>query len=106
MEVNAADVQIYEAAQERYGPIEELPKEKGEAVFQQAMAASKHDETRGVAWRYNGICYSICVAEFVLAKDPANLFGYRRLDFDKDVQYDELSSEESRVDTSKTAKAS
>ena len=70
------------------------------------MAESRDFETRGVAWRYNEIWYSICVGECVLSKDPGKLFGYRRLDFDKDVRYDELSSEESEVDTSKTAKAS
>ena len=43
----------------------------------------------------------------VLSKDPCNLFGYRHLDFDMDVHYDELlSSEESGLDASKAAKAS
>ena len=41
-----------------------------------------------------------------MSKDPGLLFGYRRVDFDKDVEYDELSSDESGVDASKTAKAS
>ena len=66
---------------------------------------SKNFETRGVAWRYNEICYNICVAKCVASKDPGYLFGYRRLDFDKDVQYDDLSSEDSEVDTSTAAKA-
>ena len=39
------------------------------------------------------------------AKDPSNLFGYRRLVYEKDVQYDEfMPSEESEVDTNKAAK--
>ena len=82
-----------------------MPTENGEAVFQQAMKASNDFETRGVSWRYNDIWYRICVAECVLSNDQCNLFGYRRLDFDNAVHYDEISSEESGVDTSKTAKA-
>ena len=65
--VYAADLQLYEAAHERYGGRAELPKEQAEAVFQQAMAASKDFETRGVAWRYNQIWDSIWVAECVLS---------------------------------------
>ena len=38
--------------------------------------------------------------------DPHNLFGYERLGFDAGVSYGELSSAESGVDTSTTAKAS
>ena len=70
------------------------------------MAVSRQVETRRVAWRYNEIWFIICVAECVLSKDPGNLFGSRRLDFDKNVQYDQVSSDQRRGDTSKTAKAS
>ena len=51
------------------------------------------------------LVYTICVPECVLSKDPGHMFGYRRLDIDKDVQYYELPSEESGVDTCKTAMA-
>ena len=40
-----------------------------------------------------------------VVKHPGNLFGYQRLGFQKDIQYNDLSSEESGVDASKTAKA-
>ena len=41
------------------------------------------------------------------ANNPSNLFGYRRLDFYKDIQYEEISSsQESGVDATKAAKAS
>ena len=45
------------------------------------------------------------VWQCVLSKDPGNLFGYERLGFQGDVRYDELSSDKSGIDTSKTAKA-
>ena len=39
------------------------------------------------------------------AKDPSNLFGYRRLAYETDIQYDEfMPSEESEVDSNKAAK--
>ena len=38
------------------------------------------------------------------AKDPSNRFGYRRLAYEKDIQYDEfMPSEENEVDTNKAA---
>ena len=47
------------------------------------------------------------VAECVLSKDSSNLIGYRRLDFDKHVQYDEvISSEESGVEAWKAKNVS
>ena len=42
----------------------------------------------------------------MLSKDPGNLFGYRGLEFDKDLQYDKLSFDESGVDARKGAKTS
>ena len=60
-----------------------------------------------VSWTRNAIFYHICVAECVLSKDPTNLLGYRRLDVDKDIQYDELKcAEETGVDATKAATAS
>ena len=57
-----------------------MPRE--EAEFENAMATSKDVETRGVTLKPNEMLYHICVAECVLSKNPRNLLGYRRLEFD------------------------
>ena len=59
-----------------------------------------------MGWRPNEIWYSICVVECVLSMDPGTLFRYERLGFDASVPYSELSSDESGVDTTATAKSS
>ena len=70
------------------------------------MATSPDIEKHGVAWKPNGIWYHICVAVCDV-EGNGTMFGYRRLDFDKDSRYDELtSSEESGVDACKAAQAS
>ena len=58
-----------------------------------------------MAWRTKEIWYAICFAECVFSKVPGNLFGDRHLNFDKDVQNDEVSySDESEVDANQPAK--
>ena len=107
MAVYAEDLQSYMAVSEFFRQRAEVPREKVETEFQNARATSKDSETRGVALKPNEIWYTICVAECVMSKDPINLFGYRCLDFDKDVSYDALtSSEESGLDVSKATMAS
>ena len=68
--------------------------------FQPATKSLKDLESPNEIW------YIICVGECVLSINPGNMFGYQRLDFDPNVPYDELSSDESGVDASTTAKVS
>ena len=106
-EVYAEDLKAYVAAREAFRLKVESSRERVEPEFHNARPSSKDFETRGVAWRRNEIWYTICLAECGLSKDPRNLFGYPRLEFDNHVRDDERSSsEESAVDGSKAAKAS
>ena len=104
VQIYAAFLEAYTAASEAYRRRAESPREKVELELQRPQ---KHRRTlkrmvwRGVQMRFG----TRSVAECVLSKDPGNLFGHLRLGFHKDVQYDELSSEESVRDSSKTAKA-
>ena len=107
IEVYAEYLKAYAAGSEAYRQRAEGPRERMEPEFQNARARSKDFESRGVGWRPKEIWYAICVADCVLSKDPSNLLGYRRLAFDKDIQYDEISSSDERgVDASNAAKAS
>ena len=60
-----------------------------------------------VSWKPNDIWYQICLAEFLLSKNPSDLLGYRHLVFKRLVSFDELpSSEESGIDAGNVSKAS
>ena len=106
MERYAADLQYYDAASDAHRQRDEVPKRKFDMGFQPKEKSVIELEKRRVAWRSNEIWSAICVVEWVLSKDPGNLFGYGRLDFDPKVPYDQLSSEKGRVDASATTKAS
>ena len=105
MELYAADLHHYEAACNAHRQRIEAPMRKFDMKFQPATKTTKDLETRGVAWRPNEIWSNICVVESVLSIDPGYLFGYARLDFDPNVPYGELSSDERGAEANVAAKS-
>ena len=75
IEVYAEELKANAAASEAYQQRAEGPRERIEPEFKKARAGSKDFESLGEAWRPKEICYAICVADFLLSKDPNNVLG-------------------------------
>ena len=79
VELYASDLQHYDSAIDAHQQRIQAPRWKFDMRFQPATKTSKDLESHGVDWSPNEMCYSICVLECVLSRNPCDLFGYQPL---------------------------
>ena len=103
----ASHLQYSELASNAHRQLGEIPSAIVEMELQSTRKGSKDFELFRLAWKYNDIWYSICVAKCVFSRSSLDLFGYDRRGFDPEKHYEESLSgtSESSAEASAAAKA-